>query len=121
MGKDEAQGQPAAQVLTFDLQWEKPPEGLQTVYANQLLISHAGNQFYLFFGEVLPPLVGDIAEALKAGEVGKTLPVRVVAQIALSPKSMLEALEIIQRNVENFMAEQEAAKKKELAHGRKDA
>ena len=76
----------------------KAPDGLPSLYANQLLISHAGGEFYLFFGEETPPL------ALKAEDVPDHLQVVPVAKIVVAPEAMLRFAEAIQANIEKFKA-----------------
>ena len=71
-------------------------------------MSHAGNQFYLFFGELLPPAVADLKKAMAEKKIEQELSVRVVARVALSPKSMFEFLEILKKNAENYSQIQNA-------------
>lgn len=47
------QGQPNFQVLVR-LEWEDDPD-VPIVYANQVLVSHGGPEFFVVFGVLLPP------------------------------------------------------------------
>lgn len=77
---------------------------LPTVYANQLLISHAGPEFYLIFGELVPPTV--VAE----GRLPDKIDIKPVVKIAVSPESMLRVADAIATNVQRFRERAEAAK-----------
>jgi hypothetical protein len=67
---------------------------IPTVYANQLLISHAGGEFYLVFGEF-------VAAEVEMEKSRKIL-IRPVAKIAMTPQSMVRMVEVIVSNVEKF-------------------
>lgn len=79
--------------ITIALRWA-PNESLPTLYANQLFISHAGGEFYLVFGEVVPP-----AGLVDASSVPEYLEVKPVARLAISPTTMIRMAEVISQNV----------------------
>jgi len=81
--------------VVIPVRW-KTPDGLPSLYANQLLISHAGGEFYLFFGEVTPPL------ALEPEDMPDHLEIVPVAKIVVAPEAMLRFAEAIQTNIEKF-------------------
>ena len=76
-------------------------EKMPTSYANHLLISHAGPEFFLVFGVVTPPFIlpGD-EDRLAELEAVEALP---VAKIAVSPEAMLLMAESIRANVERYL------------------
>ena len=75
--------------------WEAG-EQLPTVYANQLLITHAGPEFYITFGELIPPL------ALKKEELPDKIEIKAVARIAVSREAMRAFAEVINTNLRNL-------------------
>jgi hypothetical protein len=77
----------------------RPSEDLPTMYANQMLISHSGPEFYLIFGEVITSAVsGDPFRETPVTE----LPVKPLVKIAITPTMMIEMANIISGNVEKF-------------------
>lgn len=91
------------------LSW-KTAENLPTIYANQLLISHTGPEFYLIFGEVITPAI--------QGKVDKTIPekleVEPVLKISIPHSMMGEISELIKSNYETFKSKQRAISKEEI-------
>jgi hypothetical protein len=88
--------------LTVRLIWGRV-EDIPTVYANHLMISHAGPEFYLIFGEVSPPAM------LGKDEVPEHIEIKPVAKIALAPEAMLNIVEAIEANVEKYLTKSERA------------
>jgi hypothetical protein len=78
-----------------------PHDDLQTTYANHLLITHGGKEFYLVFGEAVPPTSMD--------EVPEYVRIEPVARIAVSPETMLGFAEVIHTNVRGFLRKLEEA------------
>jgi hypothetical protein len=68
---------------------------LNTIYANQLLISHSGGEFYLIFGEFL-------AAEIDVENPPNTAIIKPVAKIAISPRAMQRMANIITENVSKF-------------------
>jgi hypothetical protein len=81
--------------VSIPIQWGTA-DHLPTIYANQLFISHAGPEFYLIFGELVPPIV------LGEGKFPDIVEIKPVAKIAVSPESMLRIAEAIANNVQRF-------------------
>jgi hypothetical protein len=106
----------AAQIgIPIKTVWPKDAIGqTPTIYANQLLITHAGPEFFLVFGVVTPVLVGP-DEELDVAELGP-LTVTPVAKIAVSPDTMAAMAEAIQCNVETYR-KIKAIRDKEIWHG----
>lgn len=65
---------------------------------NNALITHAGPQFYILFGELVPPIVTS----------SRHLPDQIVveprARIAMAPEAMLDFARALQDSVERFLA-----------------
>lgn len=63
-GSDRREPQPSFQVR-IPLEWDETVQ-VDTVYANQVLISHGGPEFSLVFGFVIPPLnTTELPDALR--------------------------------------------------------
>lgn len=77
------------------LVWDKPSEA-QTIYANNLIISHSGSEFYMVFGEMEPWLELDPTIA------PIELHVKPIVKIAISHENMLKFAEIINGNVNQY-------------------
>lgn len=76
---------------------------LPTVYANQMFIQHTDNEFFLIFGELMPPIAaGSQDERRKKLQSLSGITIRPVVKIALSPPFMLRMAEAVQENVEKF-------------------
>jgi hypothetical protein len=90
-----ASAEPAGQVIR--LRWASDAD-LATHYANQVHISHVGPEFTLIFGEAhLPPR--------NQGEQYDTeLPIRPIVRIAVAPEVMIQMREVIDRNVDAYVA-----------------
>lgn len=94
-----------AQALAIPLEWGSG-EDIPTLYANQLIITHSGGkEFYLVFGEAVLPL----QTLLNLGKenLPKSVPVKPLAKIAVSPQTMIEFANLININVNNFLRKSE--------------
>ncbi len=69
-------------------------EQAPTFYANQLFISHTGNEFYLVFGELSPIISLD-----KQDDLPDYLEIKPVVKIAVSPPNMVNFTKAIQENM----------------------
>lgn len=87
---------------TIRLRWD-PGADVNTTYANQLFLSHAGNQFYLVFGEARVPAY------FREDDAPEEVPVSVVARIAVTPDAMLEFRRAIDANVDRYLTRQAEA------------
>jgi hypothetical protein len=74
---------------------------MPTAYANHLIISHAGPEFFLVFGVVTPPFILPGEEA-KFEEL-ESLEALPVAKIAVSPEVMVAMAKSIHNNVERYL------------------
>jgi len=88
--------------VTIPVEWPDTVD-LPAVYANQLHIQHTGNEFFLTFGELQPPIVVGSEEERqeKLGTI-PAITVRPVAKIAISPPAMMGMADVIRENVERF-------------------
>lgn len=87
--------QEAQEKFEIKLVWNKPSEA-PTFYANNLIISHSGSEFYMVFGEMEPWL------ELDSSITPIELKVKPIVKIAISHENMLKFAEIINGNVNQF-------------------
>ena len=80
------------------VEW-KSADSIPTVHANQVVVSNLGGEFYLTFGEVVPPVPPPTGEAAK----DVVLKVNPLVRVAIAPGPMLEIAAAIQRNVQKAM------------------
>ena len=84
--------QPTFQVR-IPLEWEEADE-LPIVYANQVLISHAGPEFFLVFGVVMPPI--------NTAELPDTLKIRPQVRVVVSREAMGSIVQAMNENLQRF-------------------
>ena len=84
--------------VSIPIRW-KSSEQAPTIYANQLFMSHAGNEFYLVFGELAP-----ITRTSEEEDLPAYLEIKPVIKIAISPPNMLQFAAVINENVDKFMS-----------------
>ena len=71
-------------------------EHLETIYVNHLVITHAGPEFYLVFGELpMPPFISP-------DEVPSELAIIPRVRLAVSPKAMRSIAQAMQENLEKW-------------------
>ena len=86
------------QSLQIPIRWGSANH-LQTVYANNVFITHAGGkEFFLVFGELTPPV--DILNTNSPPEYVEITP---VVRIALTPESMIQITEAMSGNLESYI------------------
>lgn len=86
---------PIIQGVTLKLVWGSPAD-IPTVYANNLYITHAGNEFYLVFGEMSP------ITQLDASNLPDHLEIKPVAKIAVTQENMMKFADAIAENTARF-------------------
>lgn len=79
-------------------------KSLQTIYANQFHISHAGDEFYLTFGELPAPLIFGLSPAEIRERLGETVEIAPLVRVAITPQAMLKIAEVITANVANYIS-----------------
>ncbi len=75
-------------------------DDLDTIYANHFLITFTGTEFYLIFGEVIPPALVD-EDDLSA--VPEFVDIKPLARLAITPATMLKITDAINRTVKNTL------------------
>jgi hypothetical protein len=83
------------QQILIKLRWSTS-KNIPTIYSNELVITHAGREFYLVFGEVDQPVLFDPNSPPEYIEV---VP---VAKVAMTPENMIRFAELIQENIKNY-------------------
>jgi hypothetical protein len=97
MAEEKKRGEAEAKTKEISLVWESAEE-LPTSYANQIIISHSGPEFYLIFGEVITP-----AQQGQLGGTPDELKVKPTVKIAISHSMMIEIAGVIAENVKKFL------------------
>jgi len=88
--------------IEFNIVWESDRH-LQTIYANHFYITHAGDEFYLMFGELPSPNIANMAPDKIRDYLGDSLEIRPLVRLAIAPQTMLRIAEAIQTNVSNYI------------------
>jgi hypothetical protein len=86
---------PQIKDLSIKLAWEDASE-IQTTYANNLLITHAGNEFYLIFGEMA------IITEFDPNNLPDQLSIKPVVKIAITPENMERFSKAIEENMKTY-------------------
>jgi len=89
--------------LEFRLAWV-PSADLHTIYANHFFISHAGGEFYLTFGELVPPVTPDESAEDLRKRVGDTLNIVPLVRLAITPEVMIKIAEAVRTNVTIYIS-----------------
>ncbi len=75
---------------------------IPAIYANQLIISHAGlTEFHLVFGHLSPPLSIGLLE----DELPEVIKISPVAKIVVSPDTMKKIVDAMKKNLEGYSDE----------------
>ena|SRR3972149_3177250 len=85
--------------IAIPVRWTSP-EQASTVYANQLIVTHGGGEFYLVFGEAVPPLILDPEKQ----PLPDFVEIKALIKIAVEPEHMLRFAKAIQANVANYLS-----------------
>ncbi len=107
--QDEGKGQEKQAIVS--LVWPAEIE-LPTLYANQLYISYTGQEFYLVFGEAIPPTMVNASD-VRGGK--KKVFIEPVVRIAVSYESMAKMMDAMTKNYNSFMDKVKAAIESETA------
>lgn len=96
---DEEQGD-GAEYVTLRTEWTSD-EPVPAPYANTILVQHTENEFFITFGQIIPPntLHYSQEDLLAIGKVD----IHPVARIAISPTKMREFVEVISNNWSTFV------------------
>ena len=92
--------------VPFRLVWDrKNIDEAPSAYANQVLITHSGSEFYLIFGEAMPPII--LREEDLPPEDQREVMVKPVAKVAIAKEAMEGIASAIFKNWKGFSGEQE--------------
>lgn len=72
-------------------------DDIDTVYANHVLISHSGPEFYLIFGELCQPII------TSEEDIPEEMEIKPKARIVISPTQMKEISDAIAGNVKKYL------------------
>jgi hypothetical protein len=87
---------PNFQVLVR-LEWEDDPE-VPILYANQVLVSHGGPEFFVVFGVLLPPNNPD--------QMPDALQIRPQVRVVISREAMPSIVQALNDNLQRYRAAQ---------------
>lgn len=74
----------------------KEDENLQSIYVNELWVTHRGPEFYIYFGELCwPAIIGN-------NEIPEKLEITTKARIVVSPEEMGKFIEALTSNYEKY-------------------
>lgn len=97
-------------VVQIRLRWQDISD-LPTLYANQVYITHSGNEFYVIFGETqLPLLVNMTPEEM--GSLGE-IEVKPVVKLVFTPDGIAPIVDAMADNVRKFLQRQERSREEE--------
>lgn len=82
-------------VIQIPIEWDWSTE-LETQYVNHLRVTHAGPEFYVYFGELAMP--GTLAEE----GIPEKLTIIPKVRLAITAKQMEAFIKTLQSNYENF-------------------
>ena len=88
----------------IQLRWGSPVQ-LPTTYANELFIMHFGDQYYLVFGEVIPPVMLDPNKE----DMPNFVEIRPVAKVVVTPENMARFSKVIQQTIQKSLDDTEAS------------
>ncbi len=77
-----------------------PTDTLETKYTNHFSISFTGTEFYLVFGEIIPPAIIDEKDLSNLPDF---VDIKPIARLAISPETMLKISDAISRTVGNYL------------------
>ena len=85
-----------SEVKTIQIKWGSV-ENLPALYANQLFISHGGeNEFYLIIGHLSPPIGSSVSD------YPDELEIKPIAQLVLSPETMRTFVNAMGENLRKY-------------------
>lgn len=95
----------AEKTIEVKVKWRKDDD-VPTIYANQLMVSHANkNEFFLFFGLLTPPI------PLDKENLPKEIDIKIVSKIVVSPENMERFAEAIMKNLEVYNKDKKRSSK----------
>ena len=101
---EEIMDKPKGNVYEIALEWYSPP-GLISKYANNVVVTHSEDEFFISFFEVTPPiLIGSPEEIRSKLEQQQTIRAECVAKIIVSPGKMPAFINALQENFDKFQS-----------------
>jgi hypothetical protein len=95
-----ADGKPKARSKSVELEWQLP-SGLETTFANNLLVQQDRDVWYFSFCFAAPPLLFGSKEEIKAQvEKIESIPAKCVAQIVVPKECIPDFLQVINEQAE---------------------
>ena len=88
--------------VRIPLEWDEQDE-VPILYANQVMVSHMGPEFFLTFGVVTPPMVTD--------QLPDALHIRPQVRIAVAREAMPAVVKALQDSLQRFQQAQRAGAK----------
>ena len=89
------------------IEWHVP-EGLPTVYANNVVVQHTDSEFIVSFFQAFPPLLlGDPEQVQKQVEALEAVRAQCVAKIVITPAKMETIIGALVQNYTRFLTKQE--------------
>lgn len=80
--------------------WEYEEDATPVLAANQFLLQHQKNEFFLTIGSlVLPPVLGTEEERARAVQRIPYIPIRVLGRYSFNRDRMLELINVLQTNL----------------------
>jgi hypothetical protein len=81
------------------------PDNIESKYATNMVIQNSPNEFTVSFFEIQPPIILGPPEAvLKAVEGMDRVKAKCVARIIIAPDRMKEFINVLQTNLETYLA-----------------
>jgi len=94
--------------VTFELVWNSDViEELPVEYTNQVIISHTDEQFFIIFGQAIPPATLDMNSF--ALEHEHKLDVKPIVRLAVPAKVMKRFIDVFNKNWGRYQTETEAS------------
>jgi len=78
----------------FKITWDSADE-LPVKYANHFFISFTGDEYFLIFGELSPPIVENITDK----DIPSTLKIKPIVKLAIPKGAMITIAKLISKNV----------------------
>lgn len=88
-------------IIEIPIEWEFNDD-IESTYVNHLRITHAGPEFYVYFGELVFP-----GMLLEEGPP-KKLTVRTKVRVVISPEQMGKFINALNENYENYLNKKKA-------------
>lgn len=82
------------EAVQIEVTWSKD-DTLETLYVNQLAILNTGSEFYLTFGELIPPNV-----AILGDKIPPQIEIKSKVRLAMHTQSLERIIELLQKTLD---------------------